>query len=90
MGFIERATTAALGIALAAAGSLGVSSTASAQNQDFSQVEIETVPVAEDIYMLLGEGGNIGVLVGEDGVFLTIRQEVPRCMRSISVGMKGA
>ena len=29
-----------------------------------------TIPVAEGIYMLKGEGGNIGVLAGEDGVFL--------------------
>jgi hypothetical protein len=36
----------------------------------FSKVEIQTVPVADGIYMLLGEGGNIGVSVGEDGVFI--------------------
>lgn len=48
-----------------------------AQDQDFSGVEIETVPVAEGIYMLIGRGGNIGVSVGEDGVFLIDDQFAP-------------
>jgi glyoxylase-like metal-dependent hydrolase (beta-lactamase superfamily II) len=37
---------------------------------DFDQVQIETTTVANNIYMLGGGGGNIGVLVGEDGVLL--------------------
>ena len=45
--------------------------------QDLSKVEIETIPVAEGIYMLHGEGGNIGVGVGEDGVFLIDDQFAP-------------
>ncbi len=44
--------------------------TASAPAQDFSKVEIKTVPVAGNISMLIGGGGNIGVSVGEDGVLL--------------------
>ena len=32
--------------------------------------EINTVPVADGIYMLTGRGGNIGLAVGEDGTFL--------------------
>ncbi len=67
----------ALGIGvLSAAGA--ISPTASlAQDQDFDAVEIETVPVAENVYMLLGEGGNIGVSAGEDGVFLIDDQFAP-------------
>ncbi len=38
--------------------------------QDFSNVQIEAVPVAEDVYMLVGEGGNIGLSIGEDGTFI--------------------
>jgi glyoxylase-like metal-dependent hydrolase (beta-lactamase superfamily II) len=38
--------------------------------QYFSKVEIKTVPVAGNISMLIGGGGNIGVSVGEDGVVL--------------------
>ena len=37
---------------------------AGAQGRDFSKVEIKTTKVAEDIYMLEGAGGNIGVCVG--------------------------
>jgi cyclase len=45
--------------------------------QDLENVEIETVPVAEGIYMLVGEGGNIGVSVGADGGFLIDDQFAP-------------
>lgn len=45
--------------------------------QDFSQVSIETIPVAEGIYMLMGAGGNIGVSVGDDGVVLIDDQFAP-------------
>lgn len=48
-----------------------------AQNQDFSDVEIQTVLVAEGVWMLVGAGGNIGVSAGEDGVFLIDDQFAP-------------
>ena len=38
--------------------------------QDFSAVEIETVPVADDLFMLVGQGGNIGLSVGDDGAMI--------------------
>lgn len=38
--------------------------------QDFSNVEITTVPVRDGIYMLQGSGGNIGVSIGGDGVII--------------------
>jgi cyclase len=38
--------------------------------QDLSQVPVGTVKVAENIYMLTGAGGNIGVSVGTDGILL--------------------
>ena len=41
-----------------------------AQNTDFDTVEIKTTQLAGNLYMLEGSGGNIGVSVGEDGVFL--------------------
>ena len=61
---------AALGLALA-----GTSSTV--LGQDVEDVEIETVRVADGVYMLMGRGGNIGVSVGEDGVFLVDDQFAP-------------
>ncbi len=43
----------------------------------FHHVEISTVKVAEGIFMLTAEGGNIGVAAGEDGVFLIDDQFAP-------------
>lgn len=45
--------------------------------QDFEQVQIESIPVKGGIYMLVGEGGNIGVSAGEDGIFLIDDQYAP-------------
>ena len=44
---------------------------------DFSEVEIQTMEVASGIYMLVGEGGNLGLSVGEDGAFLVDDQFAP-------------
>lgn len=38
--------------------------------QNFDEVEIKTIPVRNNIYMLTGDGGNIGVSVGDDGTLL--------------------
>jgi cyclase len=46
-------------------------SAANAQQMDFSKVELSVVPVAKNIYMITGgQGGNIGMCVGDDGVVL--------------------
>ena len=45
--------------------------------QDFDQVEIKTHKVTDSIYMLEGAGGNIGVCIGDDGVFLIDDQYAP-------------
>ena len=42
-----------------------------------SEVEIMIVPVATQIYMLSGEGGNIGLFIGDDGTFLIDDQFAP-------------
>jgi len=44
---------------------------------DLSNVEIETVPVRETVYLLKGRGGNIGLCVGEDGVLMVDDQFEP-------------
>ncbi|HPF28127.1 MAG TPA: MBL fold metallo-hydrolase [Steroidobacteraceae bacterium] len=36
--------------------------------QQPTPIEIETQPVATGVYMLIGDGGNIGVTIGQDGV----------------------
>lgn len=43
----------------------------------FDDVVIKTNKVTDNIYMLEGSGGNIGVFVGEDGVFMIDDQYAP-------------
>lgn len=45
--------------------------------QDFSKVEIRTEKLSETVYMLVGAGGNLGLSVGEDAVFLVDDQFAP-------------
>ena len=45
--------------------------------RDFSKVEINTTEIADNIYMLEGSGGNIGVFAGEDGVIVIDTQFAP-------------
>ncbi|HKA90540.1 MAG TPA: MBL fold metallo-hydrolase [Haliangiales bacterium] len=66
--------TSALGMAI---GLLFLASGARAQDQDFSKVQIKTTKLTDKIYMLEGAGGNIGVSVGDDGVFLIDDQFAP-------------
>lgn len=44
---------------------------------DFDQAEIRATPVAGQVHMLAGAGGNIGVFAGVDGVFLVDDQFAP-------------
>jgi len=50
---------------------------APAPAQDFSKVEIKTHQVAGNFYYLEGQGGNIGVLIGDDGVLMIDDQFAP-------------
>jgi len=45
--------------------------------QDFSTVEVKAIHVADNIYMLTGAGGNIGVSVGPDGILIVDDQYAP-------------
>jgi glyoxylase-like metal-dependent hydrolase (beta-lactamase superfamily II) len=48
------------------------------QDRDFSTVQIETVKVADGLYMLITEAaGNIGVSTGEDGALIVDTQFAP-------------
>jgi cyclase len=53
----------------------GAAETAAQQN--FDAVEIHTLKVRDDIYMLVGAGGNITMQVGSDGVLLVDTQFAP-------------
>jgi cyclase len=62
----------ALGLAVACfAGS------AAAQEQDFSAVQIQTMQLADGIYMLMGEGGNMALSNGADGSVLVDTEYAP-------------
>lgn len=43
----------------------------------FDNVEIQVEPVGDNIYMLVGAGGNIGISVGDEGVFMIDDQFAP-------------
>lgn len=45
--------------------------------QDFENVQFTSVKAADNIYMLQGAGGNIGLFFGEDGIFLIDDQFAP-------------
>jgi cyclase len=51
--------------------------TPAAQPPDFSKVEIKTTKLTPNFYVLEGQGGAIGVLVGPDGVFMVDSQFAP-------------
>ena len=61
---------------------------ASAQQQDFSKVNITVTKVAGNVYMLQGEGGNIGVSVGDDGIVIVDDQYAPLADK-IKAALKG-
>ncbi len=45
--------------------------------QNFDAVQVEATQVVDNIYMLTGSGGNIGVIIGEDGTFIIDDQFAP-------------
>ena len=57
---------------------------AAAQSDRFDKVQIKTTRLTENIYMLEGEGGNIGVSAGDDGVFLIDDQFAPLTPRILA------
>jgi len=45
--------------------------------QNYDTVQVRSTPVAGNVHMLLGSGGNIGVVVGNDAVFVVDDQFAP-------------
>lgn len=74
-------------IALACA-LLLASALASAQDQDFSKVQITVTKVAGNVYMLQGSGGNIAASVGDDGIVIVDDQYAPLADK-IQAALKG-
>ena len=65
-----------------------VAGVASAQQQDFSKVEIKVTKVAGNVYMLEGAGGNIAASVGDDGIVIVDDQFAPLADK-IRAALKG-
>ena len=63
-------------VALLAFAGLALAVPAAAQ-QNFDNVQITTQRITDGVYMLQGSGGNIGLSVGEDGVFIIDDQYAP-------------
>ena len=61
----------------AAAAIVAAAATAAAQDRDWSAVAVTAQPVAANVYMVSGAGGNIGLFVGPDGAFLIDDQFAP-------------
>ena len=71
---------ARLGVAVVAAaigGAAALSRPATAQNQNFDAVQIDSVKVRDNIYMLVGAGGNQTVQFGDEGVLVVDTQFAP-------------
>lgn len=68
-----------LALACVTAALIGIAGYASAQpvQPDFSRVEIKTTDLGHDTYMLEGQGGNITVAVGSDGVIMVDGEYAP-------------
>lgn len=56
---------------------VGLLSSVAVAQQDFSKVEIKATQVSNNVYMLEGSGGNIGVSVGDDGILIVDDQFAP-------------
>ena len=67
--------SARLGAVAAVAALLALTSPVHAQN--FDTVQVRVTPVAGAVHMLQGAGGNIGLVVGDDAVFVVDDQYAP-------------
>ncbi|HEY7673588.1 MAG TPA: MBL fold metallo-hydrolase [Gammaproteobacteria bacterium] len=69
---------------LGCAGLLSAVHAAAQAERNFDEVEIHTLHVRDDIYMLVGAGGNITVQLGDDGVLLVDAQFAPLAPKIIA------
>ena len=53
--------------------------------QDFDSVEIQVLPVRDNIYMLVGAGGNITLQLGDEGVLMVDTQFAPLSGKILAV-----
>jgi len=75
LSLLSRPRTFTVIVCAAMAGLVGVHNATAQTNLD--DVEVHTLQVRDNIYMLVGQGGNITVQIGQDGVFLVDTQFAP-------------
>ena len=63
--------------AIAALAAVGFCGATAAQQQNFDAVEIQALEVRDNVYMLVGAGGNITMQVGADGILIVDTQFAP-------------
>jgi glyoxylase-like metal-dependent hydrolase (beta-lactamase superfamily II) len=73
----SRARLGIVGLAAAIGGAAALSRPATAQNQNFDAVQIDSVKVRDNVYMLVGAGGNQTVHFGDEGVLVVDTQFAP-------------
>lgn len=62
---------------LLALATAALASPAALAQQDFSRVEVQVEKLSDTVYMLIGAGGNVGLSVGPDSVFMIDDQFAP-------------
>ena len=70
--------------AIVTGGALAVAGRAVAQQQNFDTVQIDTVKVRDNVYMLVGAGGNTTVFTGSDGIMVVDTQFAPLSTKILS------
>ena len=78
-----KARALAIGAALVVGTAFAVG-TAVAQNQNFDNAQIDTVKVRDNVYMLVGAGGNTTLHVGADGILVVDTQFAPLSAKIIN------
>jgi len=74
---MNRVGIAVVATITALSGSTFAQQSAAPPAPDFSKVEIKTTHLGDNIYMLEGQGGNITVAVGKDGIIMVDGQYAP-------------
>ena len=77
--------SAALGVGVA----LAVGSAVAQQNQNFDNVQIDTVKVRDDVHMLVGAGGNTTIFTGPEGILVVDTQFAPLSTKLLAAIQSG-
>jgi cyclase len=80
----RRVRSLSVAAAIIAGAVVAVGSAIAQQNQNFDNVQIDTVKVRDDVYMLAGAGGNTTVFVGSEGIMVVDTQFAPMSTKIIN------